>query len=50
MNFINERKNLRNIKGCTYKIINIPPAVCSSLSNLVPNQCLDIILIPKGQR
>ena len=48
-NFRNERKNQRKNKGCTYKITNISPAVCSSVSNLVPNQCLDIILLLQGQ-
>ena len=35
-NFSNERKNLRKIKGCTYKISNVSPTMCSSVSNLVP--------------
>ena len=34
--FCNERKNLRKIKGCTYKMTNISSAMCSSVSNLVP--------------
>ena len=46
-NFSNERKkNLRKIKGCTYKITNVSPTMCSSVSNLVPIQCLDIVLLP----
>ena len=44
-NFCNERKNLRKIKGCTYKMTNISPIMCSSVSNLVPLQCLDIVLL-----
>ena len=43
-NFSNERKNLRKIKGCTYKITNVSPTMCSSVSNLVPIQCLDMAL------
>ena len=35
-NFCNERKNLRKIKGCTHKMTNISPTMCSSVSNLVP--------------
>ena len=31
---------------CTYKITNISAAMCPSVSNLVPNQCLDILLLP----
>ena len=42
-NLRNEMKNLRKVKGFTYEITNISPAMCSSVSNLVPNQCLDII-------
>ena len=49
VNFRNERENLRKIKGCTYKITNISAAMRPSVSNLVPNQCLDIILLPLGQ-
>ena len=45
-NFCNEKKNLRKIKGCTYKMTNISPTMCSSVSNLVPIQCLDIVLLP----
>ena len=45
-NFCNERKNLRKIKGCTYKMTNISPTMCSSVSNLVPIKCLDIVLLP----
>ena len=37
------------IKGCTYKITNISAAMCPIVSNLMPNQCLDIILLPQGQ-
>ena len=42
-NFSNERKNLRKNMGCTYKIINVSPTMCSSVSNLVPIKCLDIV-------
>ena len=42
-NFSNERKNLRIIKGCAYKITHVSPTMCSSVSNLVPIQCLDIV-------
>ena len=45
-NFCNERKNLRKIKGCTYKMTNISPTMCFSVSNLVPIQCLHIVLLP----
>ena len=45
-NFRDERKNLRKIKGCTYKITNGLPVTCYSVSNLMPNQCLDIVLLP----
>ena len=45
-NFINERSNLRKIKACMYEITNISAAMHPSVSNLVPNQCLDIILLP----
>ena len=44
-NFYNIRKNLRKIKGCTYKMTNVSPTMCSSVSNLVPIQCLDIVLL-----
>ena len=33
-NFRNERKNLRKIKGCTYKMTIISPTMCFSVSNL----------------
>ena len=45
-NFYNERKNLRKITGCTYKKTNVTPTMCPSVSNLVPIQCLDILLLP----
>ena len=45
-NFCNERKNLPKIKGCTYKKTNISPTMCFSVSNLVPIQYLDIVLLP----
>ena len=45
-NFSNERKIPRKIKGCTYKITNVSPTMCSSVSNLVSIQCLDIALLP----
>ena len=35
-NFSNERKYLRKIKGYAYKITNVLPTMCSSVSNLVP--------------
>ena len=35
-NFCYERKNLRKIKGRTYKMTNVSPTMCSSVSNLVP--------------
>ena len=34
--FVIKEKNLRKIKGCTYKMTNISPTMCSSVSNLVP--------------
>ena len=46
-NFRNERKNLRNIKGCTYKITNVSPAMCYSVSNLfltMPWVCLQFVV------
>ena len=47
-NFRNDRKkNQRKNKECTYKITNISPAICSSVSNMVSNQCLDILLYLK---
>ena len=43
-NFSNERKKiLEKIKGCTYKINNVSPTMCCSVSNLVQIQCLDIV-------
>ena len=45
-NFRYERQNLRKIRGCMYKITNILAAMRLSVSNLVPNQCLDIVLLP----
>ena len=36
-NFCNERKHRRKIKRCTYKMTNISPTMCSSVSNLVPS-------------
>ena len=45
-NFSNERKNIGKIKGCTYKMTNVSPTMCSSVSNLVPIQFLDIVLLP----
>ena len=29
-------KKLRKIKGCTYKITNVSPTMCTSVSNLMP--------------
>ena len=49
VNFKNEKKNCRKIKGFTYKITNFLPAMCRSVSNLVPNQRLVIVLLPYGQ-
>ena len=45
-NFSNERKYPRKIKGCTYEITDVLPTMCSRVSNLVPIQCLDIVLLP----
>ena len=45
-NFSNKRKILDN-KGCTYKITKVLPTMCSSVSNLDPIQCLDIVLLHK---
>ena len=39
-NFCNERKNLRKIKGCTYKMTNVSPTMCSFVSNLGANSML----------
>ena len=41
-NFSRERKYVRKSKGCTYKITNVFPTMCSSVSNLVPIQCITI--------
>ena len=43
-NLSNDRKKLRKIKGCKYKMTNVSPTMCSSVSNLVPIQCLDFVL------
>ena len=43
------RDNGRKFKGYTYKITNISPAMCSSVSNLVPNQCLVTVFLAYGQ-
>ena len=45
-NFSDERKYLRKIKGSTYKITNVLLTMCSRVSNQVPIQCLDIVLLP----
>ena len=45
-NFRTERNIHRRIKGCTYKITNGLPTMCSSVSNLMSNQCIDIVLLP----
>ena len=45
-NLSNESKHLRKIKGCTYKITYVSSTMCSSVSNLVLNQCLDIVPLP----
>ena len=47
-NFCNERLNLRKNKGSTYKMTNVSPTMCSSVSNLVPIQSLYIVLLPQG--
>ena len=47
-NFSNKRKHLRKIKGCTYSITYVSPTICSSVSNLVPIQCLDSVPLPYG--
>ena len=43
-NFRYERYNLRKIKGRTH-YTNISAAMRNSVSNLMPKQCLDIILL-----
>ena len=45
-NFRNERNDLRKIKWCAYKVINVSPTMCSGVSNVVPIQCSDIVLLP----
>ena len=45
-NLSDERKYLRKIKGSTYKITNVLLTMCSRVSNQVPIQCLDIVLLP----
>ena len=37
---------LEKSKGCTNKITYVSPTMCSSVSNLVPIQCLDIVPLP----
>ena len=34
--FCIKEKILEKLKGCTYKMTNISPTMCSSVSNLVP--------------
>ena len=46
-NFRNERENIIKIKSSTYKITFALPAMCSSVSNLMPNQCIDTVLLFK---
>ena len=41
-----KEKNIRKNKGCTFKMTNISPTMRSGVSNLVPIQCLDILLLP----
>ena len=42
-------KNLIKLKGCRYKIANTSAAMHPSVSNLVSNQCIDILRLPYGQ-
>ena len=49
MKTLKMRKKHRKINRCTYKTTNILPAMCSSVSILVPTQCIDIILLFYGQ-
>ena len=44
-NFGNEKKNWEE-RGVRIKLPFFLPAMCPSVSNLVPNHCLDIILSP----
>ena len=37
---------LEKLRVCTYKITYVSPTMCSSVSNLVPIQCLDIVPLP----
>ena len=45
-NFRNERKNPGKIKRGMYEHTNISPSMCSRLSNLLTNQCSDMIRLP----
>ena len=42
-NLVMDKNDLRKITGC--KITNVAPAIYSSVSNIVPIQCLDIVLL-----
>ena len=44
--FVMKEKNRRKIKECTFKMANVSPIMCSSVSNVVRIQCLDILLLP----
>ena len=44
--FVMKEKKIRKIKGCSYKMTKVSPTMCSSESDLVPIQCLDIVLLP----
>ena len=48
-NFRNERKIVGKLRNLPTKLPNILPAMCPSVSNLVPNQYLVKVLLPYGQ-
>ena len=41
-----KEKILEKLRDVHYEMTNISPTMCSSVSNLVPIQCLDIVLLP----
>ena len=43
-NFSNEKKIFEKLRDVHVKLPYVSPTMCSSVSNLVPIQCLDIVL------
>ena len=48
--FRNERKDVGKIKGYTYKINNVSPTMCFSVSNLVPSFSPLLALLTRANR